>query len=340
MERSPLMEQVLSGENPELSLLAAQGLLPIGPAELVYIQVQLTGHTDSAIAQASRDTLSGLESRVLVPLIQHDADAGMLRYFANHSRDGEVLGAVLRRRDVPVDLLMDLAPRLPADLQEVLLLRQDRISAVPELLEALERNPGLTAYSRRRISEYRAHLLEGRVQVVEVPEVQDHGEIIEATDEEVAAAIELARLEPVEGEIEEQTGLSDSQIHLLPIPVRLKLTRGASKPLRNVLIRDNNVQVAMSVLTNNPMSDQEIEHLSRSRTVVEDVLEYISRQRRWVGKYPIALGLISNPRTPVGISVRLVPRLSVRDLRNLSRDRNVPDAVRSTAQRLYRVKSQ
>ncbi len=339
MERSPLIEQVLSGENPELSKLAAQGLLPVEPAELVFVQVHLTDHSDPAIAQTARETLGSLETRFLVPLIQHDADARMLRYFANHSRDGEVLGAVLRRRDVPVDLLMDLAPRLPADMQEVFLLRQDRISAVPELLEALERNPGLTAYARRRISEYRAHLLEGQAKVVEVPEVKDQ-EIVEATDDEVAAAIEAVRQEPAEGEIDEQTGLSDSQIHLLPIPVRLKLTRGASKQLRNVLIRDNNVQVAMSVLTNNPMSDQEIEHLSRSRTVVEEVLEYISRQRRWVGKYPIALGLISNPRTPVGISVRLVPRLSVRDLRNLSRDRNVPDAVRSTAQRLYRVKSQ
>jgi hypothetical protein len=54
----------------------------------------------------------------------------------------------------------------------------------------------------------------------------------------------------------------------------------------------------------------------------------------------IVHALVANPRTPVGIGVRLVPRLSVRELRELSRDRNVSDAVRSTALRLYRIKRQ
>jgi hypothetical protein len=35
-----------------------------------------------------------------------------------------------------------------------------------------------------------------------------------------------------------------------------------------------------------------------------------------------------------------VPRLAVRDLRELGRDRNIPDAIRSTALRLYRIKQQ
>ncbi|MBZ0114408.1 MAG: hypothetical protein K8J08_18240 [Thermoanaerobaculia bacterium] len=341
MDRSPLIEQVLSGTNRPLMLLAARGLLPVAPAELVQVQVHLASQDDIEIAEASKQSLASLQGRFVVPLIHQDADARVLRYFAQHSRDGEVLSAIIRRRDVPIDLLFDLAPRIPADLQEVFLLRQDRISAVPDLLEALERNPALTNYAHRRIAEYRTHLLEQSAQVIIQAEVTEAslGEVEEASDEEVIAAIESVRQAPVEGDVDEQTGLSDGQIRLLPIPVRLKLTRGASKTLRNLLIRDNNTQVALSVLQNNPMSDQEIEHLSRSRSVVEDVLEYIGRQRRWVQKYPIAVGLVSNPRTPLGLSVRLVPRLSVRDLRNLGRDRNVPEAVRSTAQRIYRVKS-
>lgn len=341
MDRSPLVEQVLSGTNRPLMLLAARGLLPVAPAELVRVQVHLSAQDDTEIAEASKQSLAGLQGRFLVPLIEQDAEARVLRYFAQNSRDGEVLGAIIRRRDVPIDLLFDLAPRLPADLQEVFLLRQDRISAVPDLLEALERNPALTNYSHRRIAEYRAHLLEQSAQVIIPAEAKEDllGELTEASDEEVVEAIKSVRKAPVEGDIDEQTGLSDGQIRLLPIPVRLKLTRGASKTLRNVLIRDNSAQVAISVLQNNPMSDQEIELLSRSRSVVEDVLEYIARQRRWMQKYPIALGLVCNPRTPIGLSVRLVPRLSIRDLRNLGRDRNVPEAVRSTAQRIYRVKS-
>ena len=45
-------------------------------------------------------------------------------------------------------------------------------------------------------------------------------------------------------------------------------------------------------------------------------------------------------RTPLPVSLRLVNRMAVRDLRELGRDKNVPDAVRSTALRLYRIKQQ
>jgi hypothetical protein len=38
--------------------------------------------------------------------------------------------------------------------------------------------------------------------------------------------------------------------------------------------------------------------------------------------------------------MRLINRMSVRDLRELSRDKNIAEAVRSTAIRLYRIKQQ
>ena len=44
-------------------------------------------------------------------------------------------------------------------LQEALLLRQDAIVEEPLILDALERNPYLSPFSRRRILEYREHLL-------------------------------------------------------------------------------------------------------------------------------------------------------------------------------------
>lgn len=86
-------------------------------------------------------------------------------------------------------------------------------------------------------------------------------------------------------------------------------------------------------------SDQEIEQIARSRSITEDVILGITKRREWVRKYPIVLALVSNPRTPIPASLRLIPQIAPRDLRNLSRDRNVADAVRSQAQRLYRIKA-
>jgi hypothetical protein len=118
----------------------------------------------------------------------------------------------------------------------------------------------------------------------------------------------------------------------------MQLSRGAPRNLRQILIRDSNAAVALSVLNNNAMTEAELEQVAANRAVLEEVLEDISRKPRWMRKYRIMRALVGNPRTPVGIAVRLTAQLSVRDLRSLSRDRNVAEAVRAHALRLYRIK--
>ena len=133
-------------------------------------------------------------------------------------------------------------------------------------------------------------------------------------------------------------GFSEVAIRTLPVPVRMQLSRGAPRNLRQVLVRDSNSAVALSVLNNNAIPESELEQIASNRSVLEEVLEGISRNPRWMRKYRIVRALVANPRTPVGLAVRLTGQLSVRDLRSLSRDRNIAEAVRATALRLYRIK--
>ncbi len=121
--------------------------------------------------------------------------------------------------------------------------------------------------------------------------------------------------------------------------MRMQLSRGAPRNLRQILIRDSNQAVALSVLQNNAIGEGELEQIAANRSVLEDVLENIGRNPKWTRKYKVVRALVCNPRSPVGMAVRLTARLSVRDLRGISRDRNVPDAVRSAALRLYRIKT-
>lgn len=337
---SPLIQRVLSGEDPELSLLAARGLLPLPPEELIPLQVYLAEGDDPDLAGCARGALGELGEGLLVPYLRQDAGAEVLAWFAERSDSAEVLETILRRRDVPRDLLVELAPRLPPDLQEVLVHRQDAIVDEPAIADALEDNPELTSYARRRLGEYRQHLL---------PRHDDGGESAGAAEaepgddeelspEEIRRALDEAREKPSGGEREESTGLSEAQIRFLPVPVRMQLARGASRVLRGIMIRDPNRQVAKVALRANRWSEQEIEHIASNRNMDDEVLGDIGRDREWTAKYRIVKALVGNPRTPVSVSVKLVPRLSVRDLRLLSRDHNVPDAVRSLGRRLYTIK--
>jgi hypothetical protein len=335
--QASLLEQVRSGGNRQLQTLAASGLLPIPLEQLLPVQVEIALGGDPELASRAADSLLTSDPKMLSGFLEREAGGSVLEFFAGRSTHFLVLETILRRRDVPRRLLVDLARRIPAELQEVLILRQDAIVEEPAILDALEQNPDITGYVGRRINEYREHLLP---QVRQRPEPLPEGQYAEATDEELEVAIASVQSLPAEGEVEEKTGLSEGQIRMLPVPARLRLTRNAPRTLRAMLLRDSNTLVAVSVLVNNSLSDQEVEQIASSRAVIDEVLTAIAKRREWVAKYNIARSLIFNPRTPVGVTMRLIPRLSVRDLKELGRDKNVPDAVRSTGLRLYRIKQQ
>jgi len=329
-----LLERVRSG-NRQFQLLAAEGVLPLAPEELIPLQVDLAQGDDEEVAELARQSLRTVDARLARPFLERQAGPEALTFFAEESSHPMLLEAILRRRDVPRAILARLARRLPPDLQEVLLLRQDAIVEQPMILEALEENPQVSSYTTRRIAEYREHLLPRQRTAPVVPEYE------EIDEEELQRELELARELPEAGEFEaERTKLTEGQIRGLPIPARLKLTRGAPRALRGILLRDSNPQVAVSVITNNSLSDQEVEQTANNRSVVEEVLVAISRKREWANKYNVTRALVHNPRAPLAVTMRLIAKLSVRDLRDLGRDRNIPDALRSTALRLYRIKQQ
>jgi hypothetical protein len=47
----------------------------------------------------------------------------------------------------------------------------------------------------------------------------------------------------------------------------------------------------------------------------------------------VVVALVKNPKTPVAMSMNLMPRLGDKELKALSTDRNIPDALRTAARR-------
>jgi hypothetical protein len=63
------------------------------------------------------------------------------------------------------------------------------------------------------------------------------------------------------------------------------------------------------------------------------VLRTIARRRAWMKNYPVVLALTKNSKTPVAISLNLLPRLNDGDVKRLSTDRNVPEPLRIAARK-------
>jgi hypothetical protein len=102
---------------------------------------------------------------------------------------------------------------------------------------------------------------------------------------------------------------------------------------RSILIRDTNRLVALAVLKNPRLPEGEIESIAGMRNVHEAVLRYIGSFREWTKNYNITVSLVRNPRTPPGVSTNFINRLNNRDLKFLSKDKNVPELIRRMSKR-------
>ena len=114
---------------------------------------------------------------------------------------------------------------------------------------------------------------------------------------------------------------------------RLKAAVKGSKEMRMVLVRDTNKMIAAAVMSSPKMTEQEVEAIAGMASVSEDVLRIIANNRGWMKNYKVSLRLVKNPKTPVAVSMNLLPRIMERDLAQLSTDRNVPEPLRIAARK-------
>lgn len=119
----------------------------------------------------------------------------------------------------------------------------------------------------------------------------------------------------------------------LPIVERMKLAMKGTRAQRAVLIRDSNKLVASAVLSSPKLTETEVESFAKMANVTEDVLRIIAGNRAWTKNYGVLWGLARNPKSPPAISMQLLHRLNEKDLKMLTMDRNVPEAVRIAARK-------
>jgi hypothetical protein len=133
-----------------------------------------------------------------------------------------------------------------------------------------------------------------------------------------------------DGEVSDDPQLVSS----LSIAERLKLATKGTREQRGQLIRDANRIVATAVLTSPKLTESEVEAFAKMGNVSEDVLRIIGTNRGWLKNYGIVHAVTRNPKTPSGISMQLMHRLTEKDIKMLTIDRNVPEALRQAARRM------
>jgi hypothetical protein len=337
---NPLVEQFLKGGVPkELRTLAAQGALPLKTADLLELLLHLLRDPEPNIAAAAEKTMKGLPSAELRPIFQaKDTTPEVLGWAVVHHDDPRLREPLLQNPSTPDEAIEEIVARLPEGLAELVVINQTRLLRRTSLLVALESNAGLNNDQRRRLRELRESFHIG-----EAPEPEAAPPPPPAPEPAPAAA-EEPEPEPLQTEQEavahylteeeqkEQDKLTAVQrIYQMNTAEKVIAALKGTREERSVLIRDRNRIVCMSVLGSPKLTDAEVEQIAAMKNVSDEVLRSIGNNREWTKKYAVLVGLVKNPRTPVGISMGMVSRLNPRDMRALTTDRNVSEVIRKQA---------
>src|SRR5208282_6529586 len=129
------------------------------------------------------------------------------------------------------------------------------------------------------------------------------------------------------------------KLSVMNVVERLTLALKGGREERMALIRDPNKMVQRAVLQSPRLTEQEVENFSAMANVSDEVLRSISLNRNFIKSYAIIRNLINNPKTPMDISLNLLPRLLTTDLKKLALNKNIGETVRSMASKMIRQKA-
>jgi len=146
---------------------------------------------------------------------------------------------------------------------------------------------------------------------------------------------------PSELIVETQAHLNDEQrqnlhqqiIHMT-IPQKIRLAMLGNREARNILIQDRNKVISMAVLRSPKLSENDALSYAQQRNLPQDVFAALGKSKRWTKYYPVKLALANNPKTPLHISMRFMEYLAERDLKALSRNKNVSSVLTHSARNI------
>jgi len=143
-------------------------------------------------------------------------------------------------------------------------------------------------------------------------------------------------------EFEERKERSETllrKIQKLNVGERVQLAMKGGKEIRTILLKDSSKEVVKKVLENPKITESEIDLMTKSRTVTEEALRFVSKKKEWMKNYSIMSGLVTNPKTPAGIAMTFVKFLNKKDLVLIEKNKNVSAAVRAAAKKLIKTKT-
>ena len=153
---SPQAAKVLDPATPaQLKLMAASGMAPFAPADLVKVLYVLAYDRDAAMSGKARETLGKLPDNVLVSTLDLALEEGVLdglaRLLVKRDKAAE---RILLNRGTTDETVAWLTGHLKSErLLEIVVANEERLLRCPQIIETLYLNPATRMSSVDRVTE-------------------------------------------------------------------------------------------------------------------------------------------------------------------------------------------
>jgi hypothetical protein len=300
----------------ERKIAVCTGGAHLAPADRAEILAVLAHDPDEMVSSRAQDAMLSqpLES-FIEALKREQALPALFSYAAKNLADKPgVCDAMVQNKNCPAEHIVPIVRHLSALGIQALMEELDRISESPALALALEHSTSLTVEQKNQLREL-------------------HGPgnpIDEAALAEAAAAAEpdVARRQTLIQRLAKMT-----------VAQRVQFAIKGGSEARRTLIRDSNKVVQRAVLQSPRLTEQEVEAFAAMSSLTDEILRLIAGNRVFRKNYSVVRNLITNPKTPLDVSLHMLPMLNAIDLKRLTTNKNVPETLRTTAFKLQRTRT-
>ncbi|MEJ2470688.1 MAG: hypothetical protein P8Y91_04610 [Desulfuromonadales bacterium] len=299
----------------DVQLAAACGTLPLPGRDQLTLLCLLCRSEQGDIKNAALKSLREMTRDSLLPVLKDPSlPSEVLRILARvRLADVAVMEAVLLHPAVSEETLLDIARKADAGVLERLAAHRKRYAASAEIAAAMIANPAAGESLKIQLGEQAPQDLPEEDACEEGRSQEDLEAMIAEADRE---------------------GLSKYQIAAdLKVAEKIKLGLSGDKEWRTLLIKDPNKLVQAAVMKNPRITDGEVLMVAKNKSASDEVIRLILLNKDWVKLYEIKKALVVHPKTPAPKALRMVPFLSLRDIKELARSRQVPTLVATAARK-------
>jgi len=301
----------------ERKMAVCTGGAHLAPADRAELLAVLAHDADEMVASRAQDAILSQPVESFVEALKREqALPALFAYAARNLADKPgVCDAMVQNKNCPAEQLVPLVRHLSTLGIQALMEELDRISESPALAVALEHSSSVTVEQKSQL-----HELHGPENLI------DEAALAEAA---AAAESDLARRQTLIQRLAKMT-----------VAQRVQFAMKGGSEARRTLIRDNNKVVQRAVLQSPRLTDQEVEAFAAMSSLTDEILRLIASNRNFRKNYTVVRNLINNPKSPLDVTMHMLPMLNGVDLKRLTTNKNIPETLRTTAFKLQRTRAE